>query len=271
VRFTVVQATQHCSYTFCFKSQLAEQVVPIQTKKKKKELEKQRMRCLAIEEEQGYQSTLSMFDSDTKSLRTLTKQIDTYLESNKPQELEHISSKVAEIFGVIEARKGELVQLEPSLDALKRAVEDQERHKKLLKQNIDILEAGERMPILENEIESLFDKRAKIEGHSAVYNEYKTAKERKEELQQKKANYDGRFASHVEQIRALKVCMFLGRITCVRALNFPYTDRFVTCSENFHLKSTKTLMSNIALRLSNNLLLRLLRMISRNMGTLSIR
>lgn len=163
------------------------------------------MRSLANEEEHDLLSVLSVFDSDVKSLHNLAKQIDAYLNSDKPQELEQITSKVVKVLDRIEARKRELLQLEPSLEAVKRAVEDQERHKKLLKQNIDILEAGERMKVLEKEIEDLEDKRAEIEGYSTVYKEYTTAKQRKEELQQKKANYDGRFASLVEQIRALKV------------------------------------------------------------------
>jgi DNA repair exonuclease SbcCD ATPase subunit len=148
-----------------------------------------------------------MFDSDVKGLHNLVNQIDAYLGSDKPQELVQISSKVAEILDRIEARKGELLQLEPTLETVKRAVDDQDRHKKLLKQNIDIIEAGERMNALEEEIEELEAKRTQIEGHSTVYKDYTTAKECKEELQQKKANYDGRFASHVEQIRSLKVSM----------------------------------------------------------------
>jgi predicted nucleic acid-binding Zn-ribbon protein len=176
---------------------------------RKKEYEKTRMRSLASEEGQGLQSTLSAFDSDVKSLQSLVKQIDAYLDSSKPQELEQISSKVAMIVDRMEARKGELLQLEPTLDAVKRSVDDQERHKKLLKQNIDILEAGERMKVLETEVEELEDKRAGIEGHSTVSKEYVAAKQLKEELLQKKANYDGRFASYVEQIRALKVSLFV--------------------------------------------------------------
>lgn len=178
------------------------------------------MRSQANEEEQGLQSTLSMFDSDSKSLQILAKQIDAYLDSSKSQELEQISSKVASILSRIDARKGDLLQLEPSLESLKRAVDDQERHKKLLKQNIDILEAGERMKVLVKEIEDLEANRSEIEGHSTVYKEYAGAKQRKEEHQQKKANYDGRFASLVEQIRALKVstCLhvFVRRLHLVR-------------------------------------------------------
>ena len=205
------------------------------------------MRSLANEEEQGLQSKLSIFDSDVKSLQILAKHVDAYVESSKPQELEQISSKVASILNRIEARKGNLLQLEPSLEGVRRAVDDQERHKKLLKQNIDILEAGERMEVLKKEIDDFEDKRAAIEGHSTVYNEYTTAKQRKEELQQKKANYDGRFASHVEQIRALKVSLYWCCICNVLLTNRQALTRIFPCSASFHPRNTKALTSNTAL------------------------
>ena len=185
--------------------QLSDQVAPLQAKKKKKETEKHKLRSHASEEDQSLQSTLSQFDSDVKGLQNLAGQINVFLNSDLPQEMEHISSKVAKILDRVSARKGDLLNLEPALEAVKRAVDDQERHKKSLKQNIDILEAGERIKILEQEITDLEDKRGQIQGHDTVYDEYEIAKKRREELQQKKANYDGRFASHVEQIRALKV------------------------------------------------------------------
>jgi hypothetical protein len=91
------------------------------------------------------------------------------------------------------------------LQSLTRAVDDQERHKKLLMQNIDILVSTERMKVLEKEIAELVENREKIEGSSTANDKFEALKAQQEKLLQKKSNYEGRFSSHVEQIHALKV------------------------------------------------------------------
>lgn len=183
---------------------LAEKVAPLQQKKKKKESEKQRLRSLGNEEEQRLLKVISTFDSDVQGLRSLEKQIGAYSESSRPSELDQISSKVAKILARIESKKAEIQKLEPDLHSVKRAVDDQERHKKQLKQNIDILVAEQRMEVLQKEIEELEEQRKSIEGYETAEKEYNSAKDSKEELLQKKAMCDGRFSSHVEQIRAMK-------------------------------------------------------------------
>jgi chromosome segregation ATPase len=152
---------------------------------------------------------LNSFDGAVKNLRMLTKRLDEYLSSDKPNEMEQISSKVSKLLDRIEANKAKLLELEPTLESVKRAVDDQERHKKMLKQNIDVLEAEDRMKQKQKQIESLENELLRIEGHSTVGAEYQEAKNLKGELQRKKANYDGRFSSLVEQIRALKVRRFV--------------------------------------------------------------
>jgi hypothetical protein len=185
--------------------QLSEQVAPIHAKIKKRESEKQRVRSLANEEEKELRATLNSFDGAVKNLRMLTKRLDDYLSSDKPIEMEQISAKVSKLLDRIEANKAKLLELEPTLESVKRAVDDQERHKKMLKQNIDVLEAEDRMKQKQKQIESLESELLGVEGHSTVGAEYQEAKNLKGELQRKKANYDGRFSSLVEQIRALKV------------------------------------------------------------------
>jgi chromosome segregation ATPase len=181
-------------------------VAPLQQKKRKKETEKQRLRSHAREEEQNLQKMLSSFESDVKSLRSLAGQIDAYLESNKPAEFAQLTAEIDKILSLIDGKKAQLAKLEPTLDSVKRAVEDQERYKKGLSQNIDILKANERMRSLEKQIDEVTSKLESIEGASTAASKYRQWKEKRDELLQKKATYDGRFSSHVEQIQALQVC-----------------------------------------------------------------
>jgi DNA repair exonuclease SbcCD ATPase subunit len=155
---------------------------------------------------------LSVFKSDVESLQNLSLQIDSFLSSEKLLDLEQSSSKVSVILRMIDSKKNELQEIEPRLRSLARAVDDQERHKKLLMMNIDILEADERRKVLENEIRNLKAERDQIDGGSTAYDEFVALRGEKENLLQKKSNYEGRFSSYVEQIRALKVRCFSGRI-----------------------------------------------------------
>ena len=148
---------------------------------------------------------MNVFKSDVERLQNICLQIDSFLKSGKLQDLDQTSSKVAAILRQIEDKKIELQRVEPKLQSVARAVDDQERHKKLLTQNIDILKAGERKKVLEKEISNYILDRNKIDGASTASVEYEKLRGEKEKLLQKKSNYEGRFSSHVEQIHALKV------------------------------------------------------------------
>jgi hypothetical protein len=189
--------------------QLSDQVAPLQQKKKKKESEKDRVRNLGAQEEECLQTTSNAFKSEVDSLQQLTQQITSFTNSDKLKELDQISSDVSKIIDQAQERKNELSKIIPKMDALQRAVDDQERHKKMLSQNIDILESTERMETLETEIRELTSQLTKIDGSTTVSNEYKNAKNEKELLQQKKSNYEGRHSSHMDQYYALKVCFSL--------------------------------------------------------------
>lgn len=191
----------------------------MQQKKKKKESEKERVRNLGAQEEEGHQSTLGAFKSEVESLQQLTQHIASFTNSDKLKELEQISSKVAYILEKAQEKKRDLSKLVPKMHALQRAVDDQERHKKMLSQNIDILESTERMIALEKEIYELTSQLDKIDGSTTVSNEYKNAKQEKELLQQKKSNYEGRHSSHMDQYYALKV-----RLCCPTSITMSFVN-----------------------------------------------
>lgn len=184
---------------------MSENVAPLQQKKKKKEAEKDRIRSHGAQEEELCQTALNNFNGDVESLQKLTAQIDTYVNSDKNKDLQQISSKVAAILETIEMKRMELGNLEPKLQALQRAVDDQERHKKLLRQNVEIIEATSRMEVLERDIHQLEEKRIKISGSSTVRQDYRNARRDKELLVQEKSKLEGSLGTHMDQYYALKV------------------------------------------------------------------
>ena len=98
---------------------------------------------------------MSAFKSEIESLQQLTQHIISFTNSDKLKELEQISSKVAAILEQAQEKKLGLSKLVPKMHALQKAIDDQERHKKMLSQNIDILESTDRMDALEKEIHEL--------------------------------------------------------------------------------------------------------------------
>jgi DNA repair protein RAD50 len=185
--------------------QLQEQIGPLKAKIRVKEGEKQRLRSAGNEEERNLQVQVSQFDNDAKQLRDLVNQIDTYAASSKADELENLSETIAKLLGRIDDRKERITELQPELESARNAVLDQERHKKNLKQNVDILEANIRMKDLQKEIAKLEQQRDAIEGYESVYDDMLSVKSSKEKLQEDKARLDGRFSEIAESIRSLKV------------------------------------------------------------------
>jgi len=205
-------SASHASFSLSFLyAQLKEQESPIISKRKQKEEQKQQLRRYANDEESAATSILNSFENDYQVLQSLNGSIDEYERSSKPTEHEKITAKVAKIVGQIESKKKQLKELQPKLNAVRRAVEDQDRYKTNLGANIDILEAQENVKVLEKEIAELEQKRDSVEGADTADDEYRAAKAKIESLKEKKARCDGLFSSYVEQIRALTVSPFCWR------------------------------------------------------------
>jgi hypothetical protein len=185
--------------------QLSEQVVPLLQKRKKKESDKESNRSDGVQEEEKHQVLLNEFNSDEDTLQKVTIQIDSHLNSEKNLELEQTSLKIAALVDQMKAKTQALSELEPKLRAMKRAVDDQGRYKKLLEQNIEIYTANANMNALKKIISELERQRGNIKGGSTAKDELDEAKSQKVLLQQKKSNYDGRHSSHMDQLYALKV------------------------------------------------------------------
>jgi DNA repair protein RAD50 len=186
-------------------SQLKDQIAPLRQKIRSKDADKQRLRAIASDEEQGLRETIQQFSADMKDLQGLTKQIDEYSGSNKPQELDQVASKASKILERIEQKKKTVSSLQPEVDRVRSAVNDQERHKNQLEKNVEILQAEERISVLREEIDDLETKLKNVDGQDTCYGRQTEAKERQAQLLSSKARTEGRWSEIVEQIRSLKV------------------------------------------------------------------
>ena len=103
----------------------------------------------------------------------------------------------------IEERKEDLKSLEPKLEELRTTVNDKERHKKQLKENISILESRKRVEELNREIERLKDDRGSIEGGDTAHEEVEKAEAEKQKLMVEQANIEGRWREIMDNVRSL--------------------------------------------------------------------
>jgi uncharacterized protein YlxW (UPF0749 family) len=110
--------------------QLQEQIAPLLSKIKTKETEKDRLRKFGNEEDKRLNDALNSFDSDYQSLIGVSRKIDEYAESNKPQESERLDAKISKIRAGAREKQKELQALQPSIRSAENTVNDQERHKK---------------------------------------------------------------------------------------------------------------------------------------------
>lgn len=201
------------------------------------------MRSHGQDEEQDLQTKLNSFKNEVSDLRRISKEIEAYEMSDGPRELERFSDTLKKIEKRIEDRKRDLLNIEPSLEQVRKAVDDQERHKKHLKENIEILQAGDRIEELEKQIEKLQAKRKSIDNSEEVESEFQSVAAEIERLKEQKAQREGQFSTHGEQIRALKVR--LSHECDPLAISLFFCSPF---SANLSRKSTEMSTNNIVSR-----------------------
>jgi DNA repair protein RAD50 len=191
---------------------MEKQIAPLRQKIRAKEIEKEKLRNLAAEEEESLNTAIHQFSGDKKYLTDLTTQIDAYTGSNKPHDLDQIVSEVVKVADRIKDQRSALATLEPEVESVRNTVNDQERHKKQLKENVEILESEKRINELVEEIGGLDSKLENVEGRDTCIGKHEEANRRREKQLGAKARIEGRWGEIVEQIRSLKVSALAERI-----------------------------------------------------------
>lgn len=155
-------------------------------------------------EEKERQAALHDFETEVKDLRRLTSVIEAFEASDKLQRIEEHASKVATVLEKISAKKKDKDELAPKVAEAASSVENQERYKKLLRDNIDLINEEEKIKTIDDELERLQDDMSKIEGADEVGEKLRQAEASKQKRLGQKARIEGRWMEVVEKIRSLK-------------------------------------------------------------------
>ena len=97
--------------------------------------------------------------------------------------------------------------LTQAVELLLKAVDDQERHKKNLKENIELIHSSQRIEELKKEVDILEKRVSSVEGHDTVYDDIDGLRARKESILKCTARLEGRRGEILESIRSIKVSL----------------------------------------------------------------
>jgi DNA repair protein RAD50 len=163
------------------------------------------MRAFNNEEEERLSSTVNSFIAVVKDIRGVMKQIDKYVVSSNEDELGNVVRKSEELVEKEKQKQSQLEQMQPELDSIVKAVDDQQRHKKNLKENIELIASGQRIEELQKEITKLEYDATNVEGRDTCYDDMEGLGKRKQEIMNAVARLEGRRGEILESIRSLKV------------------------------------------------------------------
>eukprot|EP00934_Nitzschia_sp_Nitz4_P008970 Nitzschia sp. Nitz4//scaffold260_size33533//17430//22260//NITZ4_007879-RA/size33533-augustus-gene-0.12-mRNA-1//1//CDS//3329544683//8960//frame0 len=183
---------------------LQEEIAPLKQKSKSKETEKSRMRALNNEEDERLSATLSSFCAAVKELTELRSEIELYLASGTEEELSTFEVQADTLSEKAKKKEAEVAGIQPRLDTLVKEVEDQEHHKKNLKENIELIQSKDRISDLKREVSQLEGSASNVDGHETVYEDIEVLNSRKEKIVKATAHLEGRRGGVVDSIRAIK-------------------------------------------------------------------
>lgn len=162
------------------------------------------MRNVKEGEIKQYQTSLLDFQSEVKELRRLTTAVASFRASGKLQMLEDHVEKVATVLRKIQAQQKEKSDLEPQLATASASVENQERYKKLLRDNIALVNEEGKISEISDSIEKLQEEFDGIEGADDAVEKHHEAQALKQKKLGEKARLEGRWMEVVEKVRSMK-------------------------------------------------------------------
>lgn len=181
-----------------------DQLVPLTRQHDNLSREKERCRSAREREEKERQTAVFDFQAEAKDLRRLTSVIESFEASDKLLRLEEHAGKVSEVLEKIKDKKKEKAELAPKLAEATASVENQERQKKLLRDNIDLINEEEKVKKIDEELERLQEEMGKVEGADEAIEKLGKAEASKQKRLGEKARIEGRWMEVVEKIRSLK-------------------------------------------------------------------
>lgn len=162
------------------------------------------MRNLAEEEEKSITDTLNAFTNSVGSLREIVHSIDVYNTSNSGDAADRYEKESNELALKSKEKSNEYANLKPSLERLTKMVDDQERQKKNLANNIELMQSLQSTASLNKDILELDDKISRVEGRETCGEDADRLDNQKLELTTEKARFEGRRGEIMQSIQGLK-------------------------------------------------------------------
>lgn len=185
-------------------AKLQEQLAPLKRKIETKQRDKERARALRDAEISSLHDKLVEYQGEAKELRRLTKAIEDFAASEENGALDCITAETMAVLEQIQSKRKESKSLRADLDKLQDIVKNQERHKKMIRDNIDVIETQNAAEELNKEIEQLEQQKKAVKGSDKAYDEHKRAVALKQKCQGDLARVEGRWMEVVEALRSLK-------------------------------------------------------------------
>lgn len=184
--------------------QVGEQIASLQQKIKAKEAEKSRLYSHSNDEEIKLNETLNLFLSDSKHLRDLHKKIEEFDCSNKVDTLEQIAADVTRVAEEVKEKQDQYASTKAKLDSATKIVDDQERQRKLLNDNIDLHTSEGELADLEEQIQELEKEEASVAGASTAQALLDKAQERMAHSKNEASNLAGSHRAIRDQVKGLE-------------------------------------------------------------------
>jgi DNA repair protein RAD50 len=150
------------------------------------------MRNLGTEEEEELRKATQQLRMLENEIEELQKQIDDFDCQNDADSLDRIKNKSFELAAQRKEKEERVGKIQPDLDRLKTALDDQERHKKNLNRNINVISLNSRIRDIKKEIGSLQEAAANVAGHETAYDDAQRLRNRETEIAQMNARLEGR-------------------------------------------------------------------------------
>ena len=184
--------------------QLGEEIAPLRQKFRMRDGEKQRMRSTVKAEEDRLNGNLNQFNADVRKLSDLSTRIDGYSQSDKPKELERVTLELSDIADKQSEGEKTLAAMGPKLESLNKKVNDQERHKKTINNNIELLEILKEIEKKKRQLSELEEEIEAVEESDTSEKDLQAVQKRIAQLENARAQCEGRRSVVKDQIRSLK-------------------------------------------------------------------
>ena len=170
---------------------------------KERESEKQRLRQEGSSEETKLHRVVQEFESNLQVLGNLTVDIDKYMESDKPTEHLRIQSTLDSYADEVRHLKEELAVTQTKVDAMRDMFNNQERQKRQLEYNVQIIEEKNALADLNAQMVAKKKKMKAIEYYDTARDELARVRDHRAKLLETKNLSQGRYSEIRDRIRSL--------------------------------------------------------------------